>query len=94
MTIILEILLFVTLFAGLYFGASALFATNTNLQTMVGHIGYIFHAIIGNMKNFKEFFPVYDLAIAFGAFLVVESIVFAFKLVNYFIKFKSNSTKK
>lgn len=88
MNIILEILLFIALFSALFLGAGALYSNSPILQTQVGHIQAVFNFIVGNLNNIHQFFPVYDLLMAFGAVILIEIVVFIFKITNYFIKFK------
>ena len=87
--IILEIILFLSLFAALYFGGAAIYESSAGLQTGVANISLVFNMIVGNMKNLNQVFPVYDLCLAFGAVIVIEGIMILLKIAKLFIKFKS-----
>lgn len=91
MTVIIEILLFLALFAALYFGGNALVSQSTELTTNVGKIALVAKMITGNMKNLAQIFPVYDLALAFGAVIISEIVLIGIKIAKFFIKFKSQA---
>lgn len=90
MSVIFDILLFLGLVAALYFGGTAL-SQNANLVAAVGHIRDVFHMVIGNMKNFSQVFPVWDLAVGFLVVIITESIIIALKVAKFFAKFRSQS---
>lgn len=91
MNVVIKILLFLALFGALFFGGNALYTHSANLQAAVGHIATLFNMIAGNMKNLQQIFPVYDLALAFGAVITTEMIVVGIKIAKFFIKFESKS---
>lgn len=82
---------FLALVLALYVGAGSLLSAAPALATQTGHILTFFNFIIGNMKNMQSFFPILDLALVFGAFLLTETIVLSFKIIMMFIK---NAAKK
>ena len=89
MTVLIEILLFLALFAALFFGGSALVSQSTELTTNIAKFGLVLKMITGNMKNIAPTFPVYDLAIGFGAVIISEIILIGLRIAKFFIKFKS-----
>jgi len=91
MNILIEILLFISLFGALFFGGNVIYQNSPGLQGSVAHIAQVFAMIAGNLNNLHESFPVYDLALGFGAIIITEIIKFGIKIAKFFIKFKSKS---
>jgi hypothetical protein len=91
MNVFLEALLFLALVGALFFGGNVIYSNSPGLQATVGHISQVFSMIAGNMKNLQQSFPVYDLAVGFGAIITTETIKIGIKIAKFFIKFKSKS---
>jgi hypothetical protein len=90
---VISILFLIALIGGVYLGAGAIYAQYPQVANLSETITSAFHFIVGNMKNFSQVFPVYDLAAAFAVVILVELIVLTIKIANWFIRMKTGVSK-